>query len=502
MARRSIAVAVAVGVLGVTLLDVAAPASAVSHRRAVVVVGEDAAATAAAVHSAGGHVRSTLEAIGGIVAADVTTLQAARLEAAGLDVVADAPARVTSDGFAAGDGVVDGMRVQVAALHPAAGWGESAGAGVGIALIDTGVSPSPELDGAVVAGPDLSGDDDGIDHYGHGTFMAGLIAGRTTGVAPGAHVVSVKVAGADGSTSLSTVLTAIDWAITYRDAYDLRVLSISLAADAAPAWAADPLAIAAEAASRHGLLVVAAAGNDGTEVASPGIAPSALTVGATDVHDTATVADDTVPSWSGRDGAKPELVAPGVSVVSARAAGSTIDRAHPEARVDDDHFRGSGTSMATALTAGAAAVVAEQAPDADAADLKAMLVDGGATLTAADDASTANTAAVDIAAAQAVAVDTDDSPAAAHRKGHVLHGRFGTATWTGTRWAGTRWAGTRWAGTRWAGTRWAGTRWAGTRWAGTRWAGTRWAGTRWAGTRWAGTRWASADLASTAASSP
>ena len=482
MARRSLAAAAAAVVLGVTLGN--APAASAQQRDAVVVVGDDVAATVAAVQAAGGQVRSVLHSVGG-AAALLTEREAAVVEAAGLDVVADASARVTSDGFGttSGAGGLD-MRVQVAALNPTAAWDERAGAGVGIALIDTGVSPSHELEGAIVAGPDLSGDDDGLDHYGHGTFMAGLIAGSTTGAAPGAHVVSVKVAGADGSTSLSTVLSAIDWAIAHRDEYALRVLSVSLAVDAAPVWQADPLAIAAEVASRSGLLVVAASGNEGDGVTSPGIAPSALTVGATDVHDTAAVADDTVPEWSGRHGAKPELLAPGVSVVSARATGSTIDEAFPGARVDEDHFRGSGTSMATALAAGAAAVVAEAAVDADAADLKAMLVGGGAPLATASPAK-----AVDVAAALAVTADGDGAT-----KGHVRKGRFGEATWTGTRWAGTRWAGTRWAGTRWAGTRWAGTRWAGTRWAGTRWAGTRWAGTRWAGTRWAGTRWASADF--------
>jgi serine protease AprX len=470
MARRSLAAAAAVVVLGVTLGS--APAASVqSTRRAVVVVGGDAAATAAVVQATGGQVRGILRSVGG-ASALLTDREAAAVEAAGLDVVADASARVTSDGFGTTSGAGSpGMRVQVAALDPGATWYERAGAGVGIALLDTGVTPSSELDGAVVAGPDLSGDGDGLDHYGHGTFMAGLIAGRTTGAAPGAHVVSVKVAGADGSTTLSTVLAAIDWAIERRAEYGLRILSISLAVDAAPTWRADPLAIAAEVATAHGLLVVTAAGNDGDDVASPGIAPSALTVGATDVHDTAAVRDDTVPTWSGHGGDKPELVAPGVSVVSSRAAGSAIDVAHPEARVGDEHFRGSGTSMATALAAGAAAVLAEQVVDAGPAELKAALVAGAAPVGGAWPAA----GAVDIAAALAVADDANGT-AAAHVPGNVRRGRFGQAAWTGTRWAGTRWAGTRWAGTRWA--------------------GTRWAGTRWAGTRWAGTRWASADLAS------
>src|SRR5207248_4724275 len=94
--------------------------------------------------------------------------------------------------------------VQVGAVDPGPSWGADAGAGIGVALVDTGVVDSPDLAGRIVRGPDLSGEGDGIDRYGHGTFMAGLIAGNRPahkGVAPAARIVSVKVAGADGSTN-------------------------------------------------------------------------------------------------------------------------------------------------------------------------------------------------------------------------------------------------------------------------------------------------------------
>ena len=474
MTRTRLAVTALLALLAAT---VATPVAA--SARSVIVMGSDSAATAATVAEVGGDVDRMLDAVGG-VSADVSEAEERALEAAGLVVVPDAEATVTSTGFDK-----QGRLVQLEALNPSTN-GRDVGAGVGVALLDTGVAPSPEFGDRIIVGPDLSGEGDGVDRYGHGTFMAGLVVGAETGAAPGAHLVSVKVAGRDGSTSLSTVLDGIDWVVETRDEFDTRILSISLAVTPFAATRLDPLAVAAEYATANGVLVVAAAGNEAGAVTSPGIAPSALTVGATDPGDTANTSDDVVAAWSGSDGSKPEVVAPGAPAVSVRAPGSTIDEQYPAARIAATHFRGSGTSMATALTAGAAAVVAEQAPDATPAQLKSMLVNGAKTI-----AGGAKT--IDLRGAEKVAAAMTAVPGDGTSTGTTGTSWTGTS-WTGTRWAGTSWTGTRWAGTRWAGTRWAGTRWAGTRWAGTSWTGTRWAGTRWAGTRWAGTRWAASTF--------
>ena len=491
--RSLLAVGVGASLLLVPGAVDATPEHTASDAAAVVVIGTDAARTAEAIGRAGGTVDRLLDSVGG-ASAHLRADQQRGLEAEGLRVVADAPARVTSTGFDdAGD------LVQVAALNPLPSddLAGAPGAGVGVALLDTGVAPVAALSDRLAEVIDLTDEADGIDRYGHGTFMAGLIVGRDTGAAPAAHLVSVKIAGADGTTALSTVLDGIDFIVETRDEFDTRVLSLSLGVDAVGPWATDPLAIATEYATAAGILVVTAAGNEAGKVTSPGIAPSALTVGATDHHDTASTQDDTVAVWSGSMATKPEVVAPGEAILSLRAAGSTIDALHPAARVGDDRFRGSGTSMATALAAGAAAVLGEQAPDATPRELKAMLVRGARPL-----GSGART--IDIAAAEQLAslelvrpagpVVQDDRLVS--WTGSSWSGTRWTGTrWTGTRWAGTRWTGTRWTGTRWTGNSWTGTRWAGTRWTGTRWTGTRWAGTRWAGTRWAGTRWAASHFA-------
>jgi serine protease AprX len=209
---------------------------------------------------------------------------------------------------------------------------------------------------------------------------------------------------------------------------------------------------------------------------------------------TVTRSDDRRPTWSAQtpETAKPELLAPGVSTDSLRAPGSTIDLQYPSARVGTAYFKGSGTSMATALTAGAAAVLAAEYPDASAPTLRRALIGGGDKIPSA----------VGVAVNLIRAEDATVNPSAKELGRSSYAGITGTPdelAWAGTRWAGTRWAGTRWAGTRWAGTRWAGTRWADAVWADQQWAGTRWAGTRWAADRWTSAGW-STELTGTASS--
>jgi serine protease AprX len=252
----------------------------------------------------------------------------------------------------------------------------AAGRGVGVGVLDTGIAASGDLAGRVVASADLSGEWSFSDSYGHGTFMAGLIAGDgqgggPAGVAPGADLVDLKVAGADGATTLGQVLAAMQLADASRERFNLRVLNVSLGAPADdPATA--PLTEAVERLWADGITVVAAAGNDGGGVDAPGLDPYVVTVGALDP------AGPAVPAWSSRGPdfagrAKPDLVAPGVGLVGLRAPGSTIDLANPGARVGDRYLRGSGTSMSTAVVAGAAAVIAAAHPDWGPDRIKAAL---------------------------------------------------------------------------------------------------------------------------------
>ncbi|MGH2671180.1 MAG: S8 family serine peptidase, partial [bacterium] len=247
------------------------------------------------------------------------------------------------------------------------------GQGIGVALIDTGVNAVGDLAGKVLHAEDFTPEQDGVDHYGHGTFVAGLIAGQGTasnggvkGVAPGSHIVSVKIAGADGTTDLIRLLAALEWVVTFKDAYGIRVLNLALGTDSTQSYRTDPLNFAVERVWNSGIVVVTAAGNRGPAagtISKPADDPFVITAGASDDHTTGTGSDDTVAPFSSAgptagDGiAKPHLVAPGKSVISTRAPGSTIDTANPGGRVGTAYFKGSGTSFSSAIAAGAAALV-------------------------------------------------------------------------------------------------------------------------------------------------
>ena len=259
------------------------------------------------------------------------------------------------------------------------------GAGVGVAVIDSGVDfQHTALKNRVAVSVDFTGGD-GVDRFGHGTHVAAIIAGqqgRTAdtrdyrGVASGARIINLRVLGDDGSGVASSVIEAIDWAVEYRDRYNIRVINLSLGAPVTQPYRDDPLCEAAERAVAAGIIVVSAAGNYGQakdgrlvygSVASPGNDPSVITVGALDTHATADRSDDTVALYSSHGPTlydlvmKPDVVAPGSHVVSAEAPGSYLAKAHPERHVtgtgESAYIQLSGTSMAAAVTSGAVALL-------------------------------------------------------------------------------------------------------------------------------------------------
>src|SRR3954453_12032001 len=274
------------------------------------------------------------------------------------------------------------------------------GKGVGVALIDTGVSPVAGLtSGNVVNGPDLSFDSQDpatahVDGFGHGTHLASIIAGRDaagtpqsyndptrfTGIAPDAKLVNVKVGASNGDVDVSQVIAAIDWVVQHRadEALNIRVINLSYGTDSVQSSMVDPLAFAVENAWKNGIVVVVAGGNEGdttTNLANPASDPHVLAVGAMNSAGTVTTADDTVPSWStdGTDQRRVDLTAPGVSVLGLRVPGGAADTEHPEARVGDRFPRASGTSMAAAVVSGEAALLLQAKPDLTPDQVKQVL---------------------------------------------------------------------------------------------------------------------------------
>jgi serine protease AprX len=254
--------------------------------------------------------------------------------------------------------------------------GDYDGTGVAVALLDTGVTESGDLGNRLVARVDLTPEHDGFDRYGHGTHMSGIIAGtgaasdgQWTGVAPGANLVSVKVAGPDGSTDVSVVIAGLQWVVANRSTYNIRVLNLAFGTDSVQSYSIDPLDYAVEQAWFSGILVVASAGNRGpgpNTINKPGDDPFVLTVGAADNHGTPDRSSTTVAafsSWGSPGGfTKPDIIAPGITVVSLRDPGSTIDTLYPHARIGDSYFKGTGTSQAAAIVSGVAALMFQANP--------------------------------------------------------------------------------------------------------------------------------------------
>jgi subtilase family protein len=257
------------------------------------------------------------------------------------------------------------------------------GRGVGIAIIDSGIAASSDFAGRIKAFYDFTQLDAygapttpaPYDDLGHGTHIAGLIASAGAapsymfqGVAPAANLVVVKVLDKLGAGSTSAVIAALEFVVNNQKALGVNIINLSMGHPVTAPARFDPLVQAVENAVRHGIVVVVAAGNDGSgfgSVNSPGNSPSAITVGAADGKTTITRDDDYVPSFSSRgptwyDGvAKPDVVAPGVNLFSNAALGSTIagNPIYPQQTVDGMPLVDlSGTSMASAVATGVIAL--------------------------------------------------------------------------------------------------------------------------------------------------
>ncbi|TYP79078.1 S8 family peptidase [Paenibacillus methanolicus] len=269
------------------------------------------------------------------------------------------------------------------------------GKGVNIAIVDTGVYPHPDLIrplNRIVAFKDfVNGRKHPYDDNGHGTHLAGDAAGngwaskgKYAGAAPESGIVGVKVLDALGDGYDSDIIAGIEWTIANRKRFRIRILSLSLGGPAVGGCQDDLLCQAVERAVRSGIVVVAAAGNNGPgqgTIESPGNSPSAITVGAVDDRRTIAQADDRLSWYSSRGPAKgglrkPDLVAPGESITSLRAPSSALDRELAHQRVGRRYFYMSGTSVSTPLVAGAAALLLQRCPSLTPSQVKTALKRG------------------------------------------------------------------------------------------------------------------------------
>lgn len=264
------------------------------------------------------------------------------------------------------------------------------GRGIVVAVIDTGIYYHPDLRGRIIGFKDLvARKEQAYDDNGHGTHVAGDIAGDGSqsgspyrGPAPEAQLVGVKVLNKAGSGSLSSVIEGIQWCILNRLEYKIRIINMSLGSQAVESYKDDPVCLAAEAAWEAGIVVCVAAGNSGPEartIASPGIDPRVITVGALDDYDSVDGTDDAVAGFSSRgptidDLPKPDVISPGVSIVSLRSPGSLLDKQNKDARIGSLYTSLSGTSMATPICAGVAAQILQARPELEPDEVKQLLM--------------------------------------------------------------------------------------------------------------------------------
>jgi len=524
--------------------------------------GREAAAEAL-VAKLGGTVRLRLRIIDGfsatLPAGAAATL---RRSSAILSVTANRALKPQSSTYStAYDPGSDGYSMSmITQLTGARGWWSAGytGKGVDVALIDSGVVPVQGLSdpNKIVNGPDLSLESQAsnlrnLDTYGHGTFMAGLIAGRDStpsagappstylGMAPDARIVSLKVATADGGTDVSQVIAAIDWIVQHRtdNGLNIRVINLSYGTNSLQDYGKDPLAYAVEQAWNQGIVVVAAAGNTGFQkgphapgLADPAFDPYAIAVAATDTMGTADLKDDVVAGYSanatGPGSKNPDYAAPGSHMQGLRDPNSFIDANHPEGFLSDRYFRGSGTSEATAIATGAIALVLQKYPNLtpdqvkrffsqNAYDMKGQRheAEGAGEIQMAPmlgkppgsysqkyknskgDGSIEDARGQDHLTRDGVVLqgETDIFGAKIDVKALAAAEAAGNSwsggTWNGNSWSGNSWSGNSWSGNSWSGNSWSGNSWSTSVWSGNSWSGSSWSGNSWSGSSWSGDSW-------------
>jgi serine protease AprX len=506
-----------------------APAASAATTERVIVTSTGLLGAATAVLQLGGTILNQFHLINGVEATISTTLAGVLDALPGITVTPDVSVSVQSTTESTGPHTPSDAFLQQTGAGRLADAGDT-GQGTTVAVMDTGIDNLPDFAGRLIGGVDLTGEGNPYqDSFGHGTFVAGLIAGngassngQYSGEAPGANLVSIKVAGANGTTTLSTLILGLQWAADHQSRYSIDVLNLSLGFRPSQSTVINPLDQAVEAVWNSGIAVVVSAGNTGPfngTILSPGDDPLVITVGSLDDMAAGSVSDDEMNDFSAvgptaPDGwAKPDLVTSGRSVVSLAAPGSTIYKANPGSVVGQGNFVGSGTSFSSAITSGAAALVMTANPGLSPNQLKARLLASTAPGPVGNPFVDGHGALNAYAAANAGPLNFRQSA------GGLLQTLLGITVsllptgranswntslwsglsvnpppaagpvWNGLLWNGGDWDTWAWTGRAWNNGWWAGATWNSANWAGRAWNDGAWEGSAWNGMAWNGSAW-------------
>ena len=359
-----------------------------------------------------------------------------------------------------------------------------------VAIVDSGVNASDTADfgSRVVQSVDFcslcTDGHTGNDLEGHGTMVAGVLAGQSSdhpGVAQNAPLVSIRVANADGESMESDVIAACNWVSQNAATYGIKVVNISMAGSNPTSFRFDPLDQAVEKLWFQGIVVVAAAGNFGTGSpvdmsAAPGNDPFIITVGATDQNQTADPLDDSVAPWSAfghtADGfSKPDIAAPGRYLVMPVPAGTTIPDAVPDRVVSPGYMWMSGTSFSSPVVAGVAAQLLALHPDWTPDQVKGAIM---LTANYLPNASGQSAGVGEVDGAAASLVDGPPNPNENLDTFVTSNVTGGGSTFDQAAWASAVSSDAAWSSAAWSSAAWSSAAWASAAWASAAWSSAAW----------------------------
>jgi serine protease AprX len=371
------------------------------------------------------------------------------------------------------------------------------GAGVGIAIIDSGVSASPDF-GSRLVHVSLPGQTTSTDDaYGHGSMVAGVAAGQSAsgvyrGIAPGATIYALKVAKDENGVRSSDIISALDWVTLHKNSHNVRVIVLSISEVGPSSYHGSLLDAAVEHAWRNGIVVVTAAGNlgAGSQFFAPANDPFVLSVGS--LQPDGVTASDFTSFGTTPDGySRPDIYAPGRHIASTLPVGSVLASQAPLANIlSPGYARASGTSLAAPQVAGAAAILLQQRPNLTPNQVKWLLMQSAR--------STAPGKALDVGAAVSFSGSVENAnqgiPVGNCKRGTGWSGPCSApgdayfqffdwtlaetsnemaltaaASWNGATWNGATWNGATWNGATWNGATWNGATWNGATWNGATW---------------------------------
>jgi serine protease AprX len=387
-----------------------------------------------------------------------------------------------------------------------------------IAIVDSGVQGRDDFGGRLVKSLDFTPDGadnggGGGDGFGHGTLVAGLAIGGSsghTGAEPRGKVVSLDVLDNSGNGRVSDVLAACDWILQNRDKYNIQIANFSINAGSGLGIAMDPLNKAVEKLWLNGVVVVVAAGNYAQDGAASGVGfapandPFVITVGASDTNDTVTPDDDFAAPWSAwgytQDGfAKPELAAPGRMMNGPAPKDSTMYGEFPSRKVGDGYMWMSGTSFAAPLVSGAAATILSRHPDWTPDQVKGALMASADVPRGYSSPGAMGVGILDVAGA--IKADGKANPNAGLDRFVTTDSSTGLKTFDASGWSAAAtsepaWNAASWSSASWASASWSSASWSSASWSSASWASASWSSASWSSASWSSASWSSASWAS------